>query len=186
MRSPNKFIVTPYNNKRYDNTLKIGDIDIIISTSEENHKASNRFAIVKEIPIGYNGDIKQGDILVVHHNLFKFYNDVQFKRRSSGAFFKDNLFFVGMEQFYLYGQMSNWKCHDRYCFVKPIKSNNKNCYYEPLTGEMKYVNSYLIDNEIKIGDIVYFTPDSEYEFQIEGEKLYRIYDHQICGKRENN
>jgi hypothetical protein len=32
---------------------------------------------------------------------------------------------------------------------------------------------------VKKGTKISFTPDSEYEFNIDGEKLYRIYDHQI-------
>ena len=182
MKSPEKFIVTPYNNRRYDNIVKMGNIDFVTSVSEEDHTVSNRFAVVQETPLGYKGDVKVGDLLVVNHNIFKFYNDVKFQRRSSGAFLKDNLFLVGIDQFYLYGNEGNWKCNDRYCFVKPIKSENKSCIYEPLVGEMKYVNTTLSNYGISKGDKIVFTPDCEYIFNIEGEELYRIYDHQICGK----
>ena len=52
MRSPHYFIVTPLKNRRYDNIKKIGDIDFITSTSEEDHKSANRFAKVVETPLG--------------------------------------------------------------------------------------------------------------------------------------
>ena len=32
------------------------------------------------------------------------------------------------------------------------------------------------------GDEIGFVPDSEYEFKIDGEKLYRMYNHAICVK----
>jgi co-chaperonin GroES (HSP10) len=32
---------------------------------------------------------------------------------------------------------------------------------------------------VKAGDKVTFKPDSEYEFSVDGEKMYRMYDHQI-------
>jgi hypothetical protein len=32
---------------------------------------------------------------------------------------------------------------------------------------------------LAIGDVVGFTPDSEYEFEIEGKKLYRILSNQV-------
>ena len=32
---------------------------------------------------------------------------------------------------------------------------------------------------VSIGDVVGFTPDSEYEFEVEGEKLYRILSNHI-------
>ena len=44
---------------------------------------------------------------------------------------------------------------------------------------MKYPNDYLVSQGVKAGDHVVFSPDSEYEFNIDGEKLYRIHDHQI-------
>ena len=77
MQSPFYFIVKPMNGKRYDNTKNIGGIDFIVSTSEEDHKFSNRFAEVVEVPLGYKGPIQSGDTLLVHHNAFKFYNDVR-------------------------------------------------------------------------------------------------------------
>jgi co-chaperonin GroES (HSP10) len=46
-------------------------------------------------------------------------------------------------------------------------------------GEMVYPNEYLISKGVKAGDQVCFKPDSEYEFKIDEETLYRIFDHQI-------
>ena len=57
MKSPFSFIVTPINNRRYDNIKKIGDVDFITSTSEEDHTVSNRYAKVVETPLGYNGAV---------------------------------------------------------------------------------------------------------------------------------
>ena len=57
MRSPKEFIVKPLKGKRYDNTKKIGDVDLILSTSEEDHKFSNRQGIVQALPLGYTGPI---------------------------------------------------------------------------------------------------------------------------------
>ena len=47
MRSIHSFIVEPVNDRRYDNVRKIGGMEFITSVSEEDHMASNRFAIVK-------------------------------------------------------------------------------------------------------------------------------------------
>jgi len=74
MKSPFAFIVRPLKGKRYNNTKEISGLDIIISTSEEDFKFSNREAEVVELPLGYKGPIKVGDFLLVHHNVFKFYN----------------------------------------------------------------------------------------------------------------
>jgi hypothetical protein len=47
---------------------------------------------------------------------------------------------------------------------------------------MVYVNEYLKSKGLIKGDKVSFVPDSEYEFRIDNEKLYRMFDHQITIK----
>jgi len=42
-----------------------------------------------------------------------------------------------------------------------------------------YSNDELSSLGLSIGDVVGFTPDSEYEFEIDGEKLYRILSNQV-------
>lgn len=183
MKSPFDFIVKPLNGKRYDNTKGISGLEIIVSTSEEDHKFSNRYAEVVEVPLGYNGPISKGDTLLVHHNVFKFYNDIRGEQKSGRSFFNNGLFFIEPDQFFLYKKGSTWNTYDRYCFVKPIKAIESHIIKpfteEPLMGEMVYPNEYLLTQGVKAGDIVCFKPDSEYEFTIEGQKMYRIFDHQI-------
>ena len=56
-----------------------------------------------------------------------------------------------------------------------------------IRGEEKNSASFLKENEyyelsslgIALGDVIGFTPDSEYEFEIEGKKLYRILSNQV-------
>ena len=186
MQSPFYFIAKPVNGRRYDNTKDIGGVDFIVSTSEEDHKFSNRFAEVVELPLKYTGPIQKGDTLLVHHNVFKFYNDMKGRQKSGKSFFRDDNFFIEPDQFFMYKHGSTWNAYDRYCFVKPISATDsyikKPFSEEPLMGIMKYPNEYLIQNGIKEGDAVCFVPDSEYEFNVDGEKLYRMYDNQITIK----
>jgi len=183
LKSPHQFIVKPINGKRYDNTKEIGGVDFIVSTSEEDHKFSNRYAEVLATPLSYDGDIEPGDILLVHHNVFKFYNDMKGRRQSGKSFLKDDNFLIDPDQFYMYKKNGKWHTYDRYCFVKPCPAEESYIYKpfseEPLVGEMKYVNRYLKKLGVNAGDKVSFKPDSEYEFNVDGEKLYRMYDHQI-------
>tara|TARA_B100001059_G_C17834951_1_gene587394 strand:+ start:3142 stop:3705 length:564 start_codon:yes stop_codon:yes gene_type:complete len=183
MKSPFYFIVEPVEGKRYNNTKNISGLDFITSTSEEDFTVSNRKGKVKEVPLNYQGPIKIGDILLVHHNVFKYYNDMKGRQKSGKSFFKDNLFFIDNDQFFMYNQNNQWYSHDRYCFVKPIKKQKsfmfKRGKEEPLMGEMVFTNDYLLSQGIKPGAQVSFQPDSEYEFDVDGEKLYRMYDHQI-------
>jgi hypothetical protein len=70
--------------------------------------------------------------------------------------------------------------------VKPIPATEsyivKPFSEEPLMGVVKYSNEYLKSQGVNAGDKVCFAPDSEYEFTVDGEKLYRMYDHQITIK----
>ena len=186
MKSPFYFIAKPMNGKRYDNTRDIGGIDFIVSTSEEDHKFSNRYAEVIELPVGYKGPISIGDTLLVHHNAFKFYNDIKGNQKSGKSFFRDDLFFIETDQFFMYKKGDLWNAYDKYCFVRPIPVTEsyikKPFSEEPLMGQMVYPNEYLLSQGVSQGDYVCFAPDSEYEFTVDGEKLYRMYDHQITMK----
>lgn len=186
MRSPFYFIVKPLGGKRYNNTNDISGKELIVSTSEEDHKFSNRKAEVISTPLGYEGPIEPGDILLVHHNAFKFYNDIKGRRKSGRSFFREDIFFIDSDQFFLYKKGSTWNSYDRYCFVKPIPATEsyvkKPFSLEPLMGTMRYPNDYLLSKGVNEGDLVCFTPNSEYEFDVDGEKLYRIFDHQITIK----
>ena len=186
MRSPFSFITRPINGKRYTNSKEIEGVDVITSTSEEDHTSSTREAEVIALPLGYEGPIEVGDTLLVHHNVFKFYNDMRGRRRSGKSYFKDDLFFVDLEQFYAYKKDGTWYSYDRYCFVKPVPATESYIYKpfseEPLVGLVKISNDYLISKGVNNGDRISFKPESEYEFDIDGEKLYRMYDHQITMK----
>lgn len=186
MRSPFYFIATPVGGSRYNNTKKVGDVDLVVSTSEEDHKASNRLAEVIEVPSRYDGPVRKGDILLVHHNVFKFYNDIKGRRKSGKSFFRDDRFFIEPDQFFMYQRDGMWNAYDRYCFVEPIPVVDSYIFKpfteEPLMGKMAYPNDYLLRNGVSAGDIVVFRPDCEYEFEVDGKKMYRIFDHQITVK----
>ncbi|QGH72908.1 MAG: 10kDa chaperonin [Podoviridae sp. ctrTa16] len=183
MKSPFYFIAKPVNGRRYDNVKDVGGVELIVSTSEEDHKFSNRRAEVVELPLGYTGEIQPGDVLLVHHNVFKFYNDIRGNRKSGKSFFREDLFFIEPDQFFMYNRGGKWKAYDKYCFVKPIPAEEsyikKPFSEEPLMGEIVYPNEYLLSKGVTSGSRVCFTPDSEYEFIIDGEKMFRMFDHQI-------
>ena len=186
MKSPFYFIVESLINKRYNNTKTISGLEVITSTSEEDYISSNRLAKVIEVPLGYKGPISSGDTLIVHHNVFKYYYDMKGNQKSGKSFFKDDKFFIEPDQFYMYKKNGTWYSYDKYCFVKPIDAIDsyikKPFSDEPLMGEMLYPNDYLISKGINKGDIVCFSPDSEYEFTVDDVKMYRIIDNQITMK----
>lgn len=184
MRSPYNFVVRPVNGRRYDNVVDMGGIELITSVSLEDHTVSNRYAEVIETPISYTGEIEKGDILLVHHNVFKFYFDMKGRKKSGRSFFKDDLFFVDYDQFFLYNHNGKWKSHSDYCFIKPAEKEEhyliSSGTEQPLVGYVKYPDSILESIGLKEGDKVSYLPHSEYPFEIDGEKLYRMKSNRVA------
>lgn len=183
MKSPHCFIVKPVDGRRYSNTKNIGGIELITSTSKEDHLSSNRYAEVISTPINYTGEISEGDVLLVHHNVFKFYYDMKGNEKSGASYIKDDLFFVDDEQYFMYYKDNKWNTHSKYCFIKPVAAKssiiNKNTAEEPLMGTIEYINQELIDLGLNVGDEISFEPNSEYPFIIEDQKLYRMLTNNI-------
>lgn len=186
MRSPFYFLTRPVGGRRYNNTKTVAGMELIVNVSEEDHRFANREAEVLEVPLRYEGPVEAGDILMVHHNTFKIYNDIRGDRRSGRSFFRDDIFMIDDDQFFMYKHDGVWNAHGRYCFVRPVPVVDsyikKPLTNEPLMAEMMYPNKYLIDRGIKRGDIVCFVPETEYEFNVDGEKMYRMFDSHITVK----
>lgn len=189
MKSPYNFIVRPLNGRRYDNIKKLGEVDLITSTSQEDHTVSNRYAEVVSTPINYSGEIQPGDTLIVHHNVFKYFYDMKGNQKSGKSFFMDDLFLVDDYQYYMYKHKGTWKSQDAFCFIKPVPKEEFYVHSagteQPLIGEVKYSNNVLSSYGINVGDRVSFKPHSEYEFNIDGEKLYRVRTDWITWMQEN-
>ena len=182
MKSLYNFIVKAYK-ARYDNIRKIGDKTLIINTTIENHRFVSKEAVVVSVPAAFDSQIKPGDKVYVHHNLFRRWYDQKGRERNSSSYFKDDLYFASIDQIY----MHNDKCHLSYCFVKPILSNNNLDVIkeQPNVGIVKYTNSSLEAIGITPGTLVTFTPSSEFEFIIGDERLYCMKSNDIAITHEN-
>ena len=181
MRSLYNFIVKPYKD-RYNNKTYVEGKELITNTSIEDFRSVSKQALVVSTPSAFDTDIRPGDKLYVHHNLFRRWYDQKGKQRNSATYFKDDLYFCSLDQIYMY----NLKCHLNYCFVKPIvnQSNLSTSKEKEHFGILKYSNNSLEAVGLKPGDLVVFTPDSEFEFIIEGERLYCMKSNDIALKHE--
>ena len=186
MRSLYSFIIKPKEN-RYENKKDIDGVELILNTEIQDHKFVSRVGVVLETPINGKTGIKKGDEVIVHHNVFRRFNDVRGEEVNGKSFFEEDKYFVYPDQVFMYNRNGEWKTLDGFCFVKPIK-NRKLFSVEPeeqLIGILKHVDNGLVKNGINTGDLVGFTPDSEYEFIIDQERLYRVPTNSICIKYEH-
>ena len=177
MKSLYSFIVKPQDD-RYDNIRQVDGNNLIINTSIENHRFVSQKAVVVSTPAAYTTKINVGDELYVHHNIFRRWYNMRGEEKNSSTFFKDDLYFVSPEQIY----MHNLKPYLDYCFVKPLKNQNilENRKEQPNVGIVKYANNALEALGITPGTLITFTPNSEFEFIIEGERLYCMKSNDIA------
>ena len=180
MKSVFNFIIKP-KNKRYSNSKKVGDKELILNTDNYQHKFVSREAEVISAPTAFDTDIKVGDTILVHHNVFRRWKDIKGVEQNSRAYYKDNMYFVFGDQVYAYKRNNKWHAIKGYCFVKPILDNNIYSSEKemPLVGIVKYS-----DGTVNEGDLVGFKPNSEFEFILNNERLYRVLSKFITIKYE--
>jgi hypothetical protein len=181
MRSPHSFIIRPEGGSKYSSIKKINGEDIVMSATIEDASYTNRYAQIVSTPSGYVGDIEDGATIITHHNTFRTINNMLGNEEASSAFIKDDMYFIDYDTIYMYKNTGKeWIVNSPYCFVKPVDKiqgfllSIEN--YEKQHGIIKFAPQ----GSIEIGQYIVFSPDSEYEFDIDGELLYRMKLNDIC------
>ena len=182
MKSIHDFIVKPIEG-RYNNTVKVGEVDLIVNTRIEEFKSVSKVAEVVALPLAIDTKIKVGDKVIVHHNVFRRFYDIRGNEKNSRSFIKEDMYACSPEQIYMYGAN---KTNLDYCFVKPLVSHDIFSLdkEKPLVGILKYGNKGLANVGINEEDLVSFRPESEFEFIIDGELLYCMKLNNIVAKHE--
>ena len=180
MKSVYNFVVTPKGD-RYNNSKKVDGGELILNTEIYNHQYVNREALVISTPTAEQTDIQAGDTVIVHHNVFRRWHDVKGIEKNSRSYFNESTYFINHDQIFLYKRKDKWIAPKGYCFVKPLKAIDQfNIESEkPLQGIVKYS-----DGTVEVNDLVGFRPSSQYEFVVDGERLYRVLSNFITIKYE--
>jgi len=187
MQSLYSFIIQPKNG-RYTNEVEVGDKKLIVNTTMDDHKFVNRVGVVMSVPLIGDTDLSIGDEVIVHHNVFRRFYDVRGNEKNSSSYFKEDMYFCYYDQIFLYKHNDQWKAPGNFCFVKPILKKEKQIISDEKeqkrVGILKYGNSSLEAFKIHEGDLVGFSPSSEYEFIIDENRLYRMRTNDITIKYE--
>jgi len=186
LKSPYKFIISPYGGNQYVNTKKVGDIDLVVNTSIEEAADVQRLAVVKAVPVGYKGDVRQGDLIVTQHNVMRIFFDDQGIPRQSDNHIKDDLFGITNDLIYLIIRDGEVIAPDDVMFVEPIVEYDEWHGYKKMEnlGIAKYVNADMQKQGINPGDKVAFKLHSNYEFEIFGKLLYMMKSRRITAKMQ--
>ena len=180
MKSIYGFLVKPVG-ERYNNIKKIGDKELILNTEMFNHQYINREAEVLSVPKIGATDIKIGDKVIVHHNIFRRWENVKGIEKNSRSYVKEDLYIAHPDQIYLYKRKNKWISPKGYCFIQPIKETNE----FNIEIEKRCIGVVLYsDGSINVGDLVGFTPFSTFEFVVDGVRSYRVLSKFITIKYE--
>ena len=180
MKSLYGFLVKPIGG-RYNNTKKVGDKELVLNTDIYNHKHTNREAEVLSIPKIGETDIKVGDTVIVHHNVFRRWNDVKGREKNSRSYINEDLYIAHPDQIFLYKRKDKWIAPKGYCFIQPIKETDE--FSIETEKACRGVVLYS-DGSNNVGDLVGFTPFSTYEFVIDNIRSYRVLSKFITIKYE--
>ena len=118
----------------------------------------------------------------MHHNVFRRWHNQYGIEKNSRSYFDDETYLVTSDQIFLYKTKDVWKPQKGYCFVIPLKQTDSFSVEseKPLQGIVKYS-----DGTVEVGDLIGFKPSSEYEFIVDGERLYRVLSNFITIKYEH-
>jgi len=180
MQSIFNYLVAPKGNRTTSKT-EINGKELLLNTELQNHQYTNRIGVILNLPLIGDYNIREGDEVIVHHNVFRRFRDVKGVEKNSKNFYEEGLYLVQPDQIYAYKRNEEWKALDGYCFVKPLKNTEMFSidFEKPLVGIVKYGN-----DDITVGELVGFKPGSEYEFIIEEQRLYRVPTNLITIKYE--
>jgi hypothetical protein len=183
MKGVFNFIVSPKDG-RYDSSKEIDGKTLILNTEMQNHNFVSRVGIIEGLPAYDTMGLSIGDEVIVHHNVFRRFRDIRGKEKNSSSYYEEDLYFVQPDQIFAYKREKEWTPLSGFNFVKPIKDDSflSNAKEKPLVGVMKHKDPELVS--LKRNDLVGFRPSSEYEFIIEGERLYRVPTNSITIKYE--
>ena len=186
MKSVFDFIVKPVGD-RYDNKINVEGKELILNTKIESFKSVNNLAEVVAIPLAYSTSIKVGDLVIIHHNVFRRFYDIRGNQKNSRSYFMNDLYFCGADQIYLYKTGNEkWKSFGDRCFIKPLKNTSDLSMQkeQSLIGILKYGNNTLDALKISEGDLVGYTPLGEFDFIVDGQRLYCMKSNDIVIKYE--
>ncbi len=180
MQSVFNYLVSPKGN-RTTGSKEIEGQTLLLNTDLQNHSYTNRVGTILNLPLVGNEELKEGDDVIVHHNVFRRFRDVRGKEKDSKNYLSEDVYTVQADQIYAFKRDGEWKALEGFCFVKPIKEDKMFSvdFEKPLIGIVKFGN-----DEIKEESLVGFKPSSEYEFVIEGQRLYRVPINSITIKYE--
>ena len=181
LTSPFKIGITPKEGQQYVNELKVGNTELVVNTTIEDAVDVQRIGTVISLPFHYQGELKVGDDVVIHHNVFRItYNDKGIPMQSD-FHFKDEVFFIPEDLIYMYIRDGRINAYNDNVFIEPIHYED---YWEgpkflERQGVVKFTNEKLSNIGVLENTKIHFRKFCEYSFYIFGMHLYKMKNDRI-------
>jgi len=198
----------------YDDVVEVNGMEIALDIKFDPYRFARQYGIVYSTPIalpnGLEFDVKEGDKIYFHHLVTGAKSGVTIDKKiedESGQQHKsqnlvewvddENVYKVHWQQIYARVRDGELKMLHHWNFVKQktesedsIKTKS-GIFIKPeveditLHGNIMYMNDWLKNQGVKIGDEIIFSENSEYDMKIEGEKLLRMRNEDILALYNN-
>jgi len=191
--NPNKDYYFVKVEKTHEDTITLNGKELFLDSSYNDMKHARQYGTVVGVPrglsMGKKRDIKKGDKVYCHHFLANEENRVKYHD-------KENVFQIRCDAIYARVRKGKLKMLNHWNFVEQKKEDKDNymsksgIYLKPeredkeLHGYIKHMNKEMKAWGAKVGDEVIFSENSEYDMNIEGEKLLRMRNFDILAKVE--
>ena len=179
--------------RNYNNKEGVNGIEYVVNVSIDNVESINRSATVIVAPLGSSLD--PGDEVIVHHNIMRENIHVNDKKVNSNFFLGNGFYRCPVSEVIMKKNKSgDWDPLSDFLFLRPIKEENVELEHglvlvpysrkgmKDLRAEIAITNKNL--KGASVGDTIIFSRNSEHEFIIDGEVLYKCRIEDILGKEE--
>ena len=178
MKSPDKFIIRMP--EKFKNKIAVGDQELELVSKFDEFGNRIMEAEIVAIPAKYETGAKPGDLLYFHHTVAL--NDT--------FYIGDDLYLVSyvpgggrMNLAHAYKNESGVHMIDQWIFLEPMESSQKinsdvlELVQEDVQNDRGRVwadSKELTREGLSKGDVVFFSKNSDYEMEVDGEKVWRM------------
>jgi hypothetical protein len=188
--------------KAVKDTIKVGDQEMYLDSKWNEFQNRVSSAEIVAVPEKYNTGAKPGDLLYFHHNVVlggnhMDGNDGKELKETKGPRgqildYKEKLYYVVYDEWDHFGNQAFAYSHDnqihtlgKWLFLdpwKPVKPkssviqlvlDDKNYDDGKKYGILKYPSRVADEIGLSVGDTCWIRDSSDYEMEVEGEKVYR-------------
>jgi len=174
--------------KPENDTLKCGDLELVLNTTYNPMYHARRYGIVYVAPesTSVEFDVKKGDKVWFHHFVIGENNEIKYID-------EEDIYVAQINQIYARERDGEIKSLHHWNFIEQIKESEEDIktasgiYLKPEVEDILERGIVRLASDTlgaKVGDKVIFSKNSEYDMDINGEELMRMRDVDILAVYE--